>query len=394
MSKLAALVFVGLVVVSIALSAEQSPELLSAKDLWSLIEDTPDSMHDEVLVIKRYLDEMDAFAFGKIKNPSKEQLALLAGLAAKENLTKFREEAKELLDAYKDDPEENPAGRKADLQCLELCIKRLGEMIMRAEKVEAVRALQAPVAQAVEKPAQAPLTNDMLRALVDRSLVSVHGEVQIIKRYVDQVEAFRKVEKPSQEHQAVLADLMARNNLSKVLGFAQQLLDDHRNNPEMNPDTRKIDIESLDLCVTRLTALMEQAGPARQPEFRAVTDKEAEELDAFLKRLKEMIEKQQYLQIAKTELLIDPPAPPGKLPRVAEKLAGNAKGYIKLIDSLLAKKQNWLAYDNGAVLIQAKSDWSEMGYRSIKCVRNKEGKWLCQTISPYLPENMEGVDVK
>ncbi|MBE7463592.1 MAG: hypothetical protein HS116_08820 [Planctomycetes bacterium] len=234
---------------------------------------------------------------------------------------------------------------------------------------------------------------------------SLHEATQIIKKYVSQIDAVGRNDKPTQEQLALLASWMKKPNLLKMLEHAQATLEVYKDTPLEEEPHRKEDLLVLAQAIKKLNGhvkLSEAAeakthdGPAPQEAealmggFRRATEKEATEIAAFIRGLMEMFQAQKYLELIRTKLVIEPPLPEGMHPELAKKLDSEAKDHIEIMKSLLEKPSNWyVSADGKAILVRSRSEWTKVRYRHIDLVRSAGGEWKCKSVSSVLPQEVD-----
>lgn len=234
---------------------------------------------------------------------------------------------------------------------------------------------------------------------------SLHEATQIIKKYVSQIDAVARNDKPTKEQAALLENWMKKSNLLKMLEHAQTTLDVYKDTPLEEEPHRKEDIVFLAQAIKKLNGhvKLSEAVEAKAPGqpapqevealmggFRRATEKEATEMAAFIQGLMEMFQAQKYLEIIRSKLVIDPPLPEKMHPELVKKLDSEAKDHIEIMKSLLDKPSNWyVSADGKAILVRSKSEWTHVRYRHIDLVRSASGEWKCKSVSSVLPQEID-----
>jgi hypothetical protein len=166
-----------------------TPEIEEAEVIWGLLEqDIPETVHDDVLLLKEYRDNLKTLL--AMKERTEAQQKLLDGYLAKERLKKVAEHAEVMLEVYKEDPTQCPRYRKADMIALVVIIRELKGLceVVDRKQVPTMKAwedaggLVRRVTKEEEEKIAADLTRfrDLLMAKewvkVTRECVDTHGK--------------------------------------------------------------------------------------------------------------------------------------------------------------------------------------------------------------------------
>lgn len=190
--------------------------------------------------------------------------------------------------------------------------------------------------------------------------------LQLVKAYTDHATGFLTKEKPSEQALKAMVPFLDRKNLARLLQHAKDNREYYESDEDINPKSRKAEMESLVTCIRKLEGLLrldksimaKVEGPVAPdqaikevPGVRHVTEAEKKEIEALLTVAETLYEKESYRDLIRN-VYHAPELRPIQFPEIIRQLNNERKDTLLLITALKNHKENWF--------INMKSQYAEL----------------------------------